>query len=144
MHVTQRQGWLMRLALGSSSVLVALACAAPPPPRQAPPKPADPISGGEPKAEETPVHTAPPPVFGNRVVKQDEGAEIEEPRAVAIAKDKAEKAGYELEKYELQSTDLDEGSYFLHFKLRSKGRPGAHFSVEVNATTGDARLIPGR
>ncbi len=144
MDSTRRQGWLAKLVMSGCSALVAAACAAPPPPRPPPPKPADPISGGEPAAEEAPVHTAPPPEFGNRVVKKGQATEIPKPRAVAIARDKAEKAGYELEEYNLESTDLDEGSYFLHFKLRSKGRPGGHFSVEVNAATGDARLIPGR
>lgn len=124
--------------------LLALACADPPPPQAPPPRSGQPQSEQEQQPQVAPVHKAPPPEYGDRVVESPKAESVDEERARQIARQEGAKAGYELSDYALASTRREGRSYWVRFQLHPPGRPGGHFSVEVDSRTGNARVVPGR
>ena len=82
------------------------------------------------------------------VSEMEEGAgdaTISEERAVEIARETAEQEGYDLSIYELRSVEFNEegNRYWVHFEHAPPTPPGGHFSVDVNATSEEARLVRG-
>jgi hypothetical protein len=69
---------------------------------------------------------------------------IPEPEARLIAEETARRAGWDLEVYGIVSVDRADGRWRVSFEHAPPAPPGGHFTVYVDASTGEAELIPGR
>ncbi|HMR10064.1 MAG TPA: hypothetical protein PKA88_30015, partial [Polyangiaceae bacterium] len=149
----------------AATTLLQQACAGDPKAPAPPPRNGDPQSEQAPP-QDTPVHKAPPPEYGDRVVQEPApettpqapagpapvappteatpAGEVDQKRAQQIARQEGAKAGYDLNDYALQSTQLEGDDFWVRFELHGRGRPGGHFSVQVNKRTGGARVIRGK
>jgi hypothetical protein len=81
-------------------------------------------------------------------VSASTSATMTKEKAVAIARKSAE-GEYDLSKYELKTATYEAsgglaGMWRIYFEIKGKGFPGGHFTVYVNAASGQPELIPGR
>jgi hypothetical protein len=72
--------------------------------------------------------------------------EVSEHDAWEIAEDRARIAGYDPEVFVLRSTEYsaETGDWALFFEHVPPAPPGGHFTVYIDRSSGDARLVPGR
>ena len=72
------------------------------------------------------------------------GAPITEAQARDIAVKTGATAGYSAEDYDVVSAKLqDDGNWWVHVEHIPPTPPGGHYAVEVNTSTGEARLVHG-